>query len=75
MFDWVYSNRGVFLSNYVEIGRNQLAATKLQEEQHQFTTAANVNYLFLTNIISISLERLECLHQYNANSNCCKQVD
>ena len=43
MFDWIYSNREVFLSNYVEIGRNHAAATKLQEEHNQFTIASNVS--------------------------------
>ena len=43
MFDWIYSNREVFLSNYVEIGRNHTAAKKLQEEHNQFTIASNVS--------------------------------
>ena len=43
MFDWIYSNREVFLSNYVEIGRNHGAAKKLQEEHNQFTIASNVS--------------------------------
>ena len=48
MFDWIYSNREVFLSNYVEIGRNHTAAKKLQEEHNQFTIASNVsrNHMF-----------------------------
>ena len=45
MFDWIYSNREAFLSNYVEIGRNHAAAKKLQEEHIQFTTASNVSKL------------------------------
>ena len=43
MFDWIYSNREAFLSNYVEIGRNHVAAKKLQEEHNQFTVASNVS--------------------------------
>ena len=43
MFDWIYSNREAFLSNYVEIGRNHSAAKKLQEEHNQFTVASNVS--------------------------------
>lgn len=43
MFDWIYSNREAFLSNYVEIGRNHSAASKLQEEHNQFTIASNVS--------------------------------
>ena len=43
MFDWIYSNREVFLSNYVEIGRNHGAAEKLQEDHNQFTLASNVS--------------------------------
>ena len=43
MFDWIYSNREAFLSNYVEIGRNHTAAKKLQEEHNQFTVASNVS--------------------------------
>ena len=43
MFDWIYSNREAFLSNYVEIGRNHGAAKKLQEEHNQFTVASNVS--------------------------------
>lgn len=43
MFDWIYSNREAFLSNYVEIGRNHAAAKKLQEEHNQFTVASNVS--------------------------------
>ena len=46
MFDWIYSNREVFLSNYVEIGRNHTAAKKLQEEHNQFTIASNVSIDF-----------------------------
>ena len=45
MFDWIYSNREAFLSNYVEIGRNHTAAKKLQEEHNQFTIASNVSIL------------------------------
>ena len=45
MFDWIYSNREAFLSNYVEIGRNHTAAKKLQEEHNQFTIALNVSIL------------------------------
>ena len=43
MFDWIYSNREVFLANYVDIGRNHGAASKLQEEHNQFTIASNVS--------------------------------
>ena len=46
MFDWIYSNREAFLSNYVEIGRNHGAAKKLQEEHTQFTIASNVSIDF-----------------------------
>ena len=43
MFDWIYSNREVFLANYVEIGRNHTASKKLQDEHNQFTIASNVS--------------------------------
>ena len=43
MFDWIYSNREVFLANYVEIGRNHAASKKLQDEHNQFTLASNVS--------------------------------
>ena len=43
MFDWIYSNREVFLANYVDIGRNHSLASKLQEEHLQFTVASNVS--------------------------------
>ena len=45
MFDWIFSNRDVFLANYVEIGRNHKEAKNLQEEHNQFTTASNVRDL------------------------------
>ena len=49
MFDWIYSNREVFLSTYVDIGRNHAAAAKLQEEHNQFTVASNVSDLNINN--------------------------
>ena len=54
MFDWIYSNREAFLSNYVEIGRNHTAAKKLQEEHNQFTIASNVSNYFLCNLKALS---------------------
>ena len=50
MFDWIYSNREVFLSNYVEIGRNHTAAKKLQDEHNQFTVASNVSIPTFTSL-------------------------
>ena len=44
MFDWIYNNREVFLTNYVEIGKNHGDAKKLQEEHGQFTNASNVSW-------------------------------
>ena len=43
MFDWIFSNRDVFLGNYVEIGRNYQDAKTIQEEHNQFTAASNVS--------------------------------
>ena len=58
MFDWIYSNREAFLSNYVEIGRNHTAAKKLQEEHNQFTIASNVSILVLSVLRSLSLQNV-----------------
>ena len=34
LFDWVYSNKEVFLTNYVEIGENHVAAKTLLDEHN-----------------------------------------
>ena len=59
MFDWIYSNREAFLSNYVEIGRNHTAAKKLQEEHNQFTVASNVSILNITHLTRLGANLLQ----------------
>ena len=65
MFDWIYSNREAFLSNYVEIGRNHTAAKKLQEEHNQFTVASNVSILTLHTWLD--LEQTSYTWRYHVN--------
>ena len=43
MFDWIYHNRDVFLSNYVDIGHSFSIAKKLQEDHNHFTLGSNVS--------------------------------
>ena len=48
MFDWIYHNRDVFLSNYVDIGHSFSIAKKLQEDHNHFTLGSNVSNVMWT---------------------------
>merc|ERR1719357_2520101 len=62
MFDWIYSNREVFLANYVDIGRNHGTASKLQEEHGQFTVASNNVYVNIGRILAAAGKLIEGGH-------------
>ena len=66
MFDWIYSNREVFLSNYVEIGRNHTAAKKLQEEHNQFTIASNVSMTQTRSHINTRVQLIVTIYNVSA---------
>ena len=58
MFDWIYHNRDVFLSNYVDIGHSFPMAKKLQEDHNHFTLASNVS----DSTLFYPLTNYPCLH-------------
>ncbi|XP_023330642.1 triple functional domain protein isoform X4 [Eurytemora carolleeae] len=62
MFDWIFSNRDVFLGNYVEIGRNYQDAKTIQEEHNQFTAASNNVYVNISRILTAAGKLIEGGH-------------
>ena len=62
MFDWIYHNRDVFLSNYVDIGHSYPIAKKLQEDHNHFTLASNGIYTNINRILSEAGELIKGGH-------------
>ena len=62
MFDWIYHNRDVFLSNYVEIGHSYPTSKKLQDDHNHFTMGSNTIFANINRILSEAGQLIESGH-------------
>ena len=62
MFDWIYHNRDVFLTNYVEIGQSFSTSKKLQDDHNHFTMSSNTIYANINRILSEAGQLIEGGH-------------
>ena len=70
MFDWIYQNRGVFISNYIAVGRSFKESKKLQEDHNHFTMGSNVRTRILETLSHLlSQKRFPFFQNVFANIN------
>ncbi|CAL8260845.1 unnamed protein product [Boreogadus saida] len=62
MFDWIMHNKGLFLTSYTEIGRNNQHAVELQTQHNHFAMNCMNVYVNINRIMSVGNRLLESGH-------------